>query len=98
MTNSQKIDIFHKKWEKGTSRESLLKGKFRYSWPPCTTQFISAAFDFENIMYLFTKQADLMRRLIVLSFPLQLVFLGTSNRSWSLKGIDLFGTSLKNRL
>ncbi len=32
-------------------RETLLKGKAQYSWPPWHSQFISGAFDFENIIY-----------------------------------------------
>ncbi len=55
-------------------REVLLKGKAQYSWPPCTNQFRSQPFHIENISYFFTKQTTLMRRSIVLSLPLQLMF------------------------
>ncbi len=57
----------------GPSREPLLKGKAQYSSPPCTS---SAPFDNTNIIHFFTKQATLLRRSIVLSLPLQLVFPG----------------------
>ncbi len=60
-------------------REPLLKGTAQYSWPLCTNQCRSQPFHIENIVYLFTKQATLMRRSIVLRLPLQLVFPGQSN-------------------
>ncbi len=41
--------------------EILLKGKARYSSPPCTDWFRSAAFDIENIIYFFTKPATLTK-------------------------------------
>ncbi len=56
------------------NRESLLKGKDQYRWPPCTNLFRSAPFDNANV-YFFTKQATLMRRSTVFNLPLQLVFL-----------------------
>ncbi len=37
----------------------LLKGKARYSSPPCTDWFRSAAFDIENIIYFFYKTSYL---------------------------------------
>ncbi len=43
----------------GFSRESLLKGKDQYSWPPCTNKLRSAVFDNANIIYNFTKEAKL---------------------------------------
>jgi hypothetical protein len=55
-------------------RESLLKGNAQYSRPPCTNQFSSAAFDTENSVYSFARQATLMRRSTVLSLPLQFVW------------------------
>jgi hypothetical protein len=51
--------------EKQTS-EPLLKGMAKYSWSPCTYSFRSAAFYIIKIIYLFTKQAALMRRSMVL--------------------------------
>ncbi len=36
-------------------RETLLKGKAKYSWPPCANLFSSAPFDIENIIYIFNK-------------------------------------------
>ncbi len=56
------------------SGEVLLKGKAQYSWAPCTNQFISSPFLIENIVYVFTKQATLMRSLTVLNLSPQLVF------------------------
>ncbi len=56
------------------NREALLKWKAQYSWPPCTNQFRSTAFDHSNIIYFFTKQASSMRRSTVLSRPIHLVF------------------------
>jgi hypothetical protein len=47
-----------------------LYNKWRWSnnvWPPCTNQFRSAPFYNENIIYFFTTQDTLMRRLTVLS-------------------------------
>ncbi len=55
----------------GESRELLLKGKDKCSWPPCTKKFKSAAFHNENIIYFFTKEAILFRRSTVLSLPLR---------------------------
>jgi hypothetical protein len=55
----------------------LTEGKAQYDWPPCT-KFRSSHFDIENIIYLFTKQANLVRRSTVLSLPSQLVFPGLS--------------------
>jgi len=52
----------------------LLKGKAPYGLPPCTNYFRSAPFYIEHIIYLFTKQATLMRRSTVLSLPSQLGF------------------------
>ncbi len=49
------------------SRESSLKGKDQYNAPPCTNQFRSAAFSAAKIFFLFTKQAMLKRRSVVLS-------------------------------
>ncbi len=45
-----------------------------------TNQFISAPFNMEKINYFFQKQASSMRRSIVLSLPLQLVFPGLAHR------------------
>ncbi len=50
-------------------RETLLKGKAQYSWPPCTNLFRLVF-----IIYFLTKQATLKRRSTVLSLPFQLVF------------------------
>ncbi len=58
------------------ARETLLKGKALYSWHPCTNLFRSEPFYIENIIYILTKQATLIRRSTVLSLPLQLVFPG----------------------
>jgi len=52
-------------------REALLKWTAQYSRPPCTNLFISAAFEYENIVNFFTEQAYSMRRSIVLSLPLR---------------------------
>ncbi len=52
----------------------------RYSWPPCTSFFSSAAFELMNIIYFFTEQGSLMRRSSVLSLSLQLEFLGKKYR------------------
>ncbi len=57
----------------GCIQGMLTKGKFQYSWPPCTYWFRSATFDITNIIYFFTKQATLIRRPTVLSPPLWLV-------------------------
>ncbi len=35
------------------NRESLLKGKDRYDWPPCTTSFRLAAFKFKKYIFFF---------------------------------------------
>jgi len=35
------------------TKESLLKGKVKYSRPPCTNLFRSASFDIANIIYFF---------------------------------------------
>ncbi len=50
-------------------REVLLKGKAQYGWPACTNYFRSAPLYIEIIIYLFTKQATLVRRSTVLSLP-----------------------------
>jgi hypothetical protein len=55
-------------------RDVLLKGKAQYSWAPCTYYFRSPPFYTKNIVYLFPKQATLMRRSTALSFSPQLVF------------------------
>jgi len=55
------------------TRETLLKGKSQYSWPPCTNWFRSAPF---------TTQATLMRRSTVLSLSLQLLFPAKTTGSW----------------
>jgi hypothetical protein len=69
-TNSQllnrKIDV--------QTREPLLKGKAKYSLPPCNSKFRSAPFLLKIVLVFFTKQRTLMRRSTVLSLPLQLVF------------------------
>ncbi len=55
---------------KWTTRESLLKGKDQYSWPPCTNQFRLASFLAVTMFFSFTKQPTLMRTSNVLSlFP-----------------------------
>ncbi len=41
-----------------------------------TSLYKTASFSIENVIYLFTKQATLMRRSSVLSHPLQLAFPG----------------------
>ncbi len=61
---------------KGQTREASLKGKAQYSSPLCTNKFESAQIDIGNIIYLFIKQATLMRRSTILSLPLQSVFPG----------------------
>jgi hypothetical protein len=38
-----------------STRESLLKGKDQYGWPPCTDRFGSAAFNTENVYFFFYK-------------------------------------------
>jgi hypothetical protein len=67
------------------TRETLLKGKVQYSWPPYTTYFRSAAFDVANITYFFTKQASLMRRSTLLSLPLQLVFPTQTSKTFNME-------------
>ncbi len=37
------------------TRESFLKGKDQYSWPPCANKFRSGAFKNENMVFLFYK-------------------------------------------
>ncbi len=44
-----------------------------------SVQLTSAAFDIENIIYFFTKQATLIRRSTELSLPFQLVFPGEAH-------------------
>ncbi len=39
----------------GMAKELLLNGKAQYSWPPCTNQFRSAAFDIVSIMQILYK-------------------------------------------
>ncbi len=56
--------------KKYLGRESSLKGNDHYNWPPYTNQFISAAL-YKKYNFLFSIQAILMWRSIVLSFPLQ---------------------------
>jgi len=53
-------------------RESLLKGKDLYSWPPCTNKFRSVIFILKLYFSFFTKHLILMRRSTVLNLPLQL--------------------------
>ncbi len=49
--------VSHFSLNKGICRESLLKGKDNYGWPPYTNYFRSAAFYYENtFFYFFTKQ------------------------------------------
>jgi hypothetical protein len=43
----------------GLVKETLLKGKAQYSWPPCTNLFRSAPFYIENIIYIFNKTSYL---------------------------------------
>ncbi len=62
--------------------EPLLKGKDQYSWPPCTYLFTSAAFDGTNNIYFLKKGVTLIWRSAVLSFPLQLVFLGENIKKY----------------
>ncbi len=62
-----------------STREVLPKGIPHYSWSPSTKLFRTAAFYFENIIHLFTKQATLMRTLTVLTLSLELVFPGSTN-------------------
>ncbi len=52
------------------TREPFLEGKAQYSWPPCTNQFRSAAFDIKNIINFFTKHSALTWRWTTESFPL----------------------------
>ena len=57
------------------TREPFMKGmKAQYCWPPCTNLLISATFDFAKIIYVFTKQATLIRRSTALNLPPQLIF------------------------
>ncbi len=58
------------------TREVLLKGKGKYSWPPCTYEFRSAPFILKILVTIFTKQVASMRRSIVLSLPPLLAFPG----------------------
>jgi len=62
-----------------------MKGKAKYSWPPCTKKFESAAFEIENIIYFLTKWASLMSRSTVLSLPPQLVFPAWFVLDWAVK-------------
>ncbi len=59
---------------KTATSEVLPQGNAQYSWPPCTNEFRSAPLYIENSIYLFTKQATLMRRSTVLSLPPQSIF------------------------
>ncbi len=52
-----------------SARESLPKGKDQYGLPPCTSYFISAAFNTK--IHTHTRQASLMRRSPVLSVSFQ---------------------------
>jgi hypothetical protein len=56
------------------TRESLLKGKAQYGWPPCINKFRSAHFHVERIIYNCCKTSYLMRRSTVLSLPIRLMF------------------------
>ena len=52
-----------------TLGEPILKEKAHYSWPPETSLLRATSFDIANIIYFFTKQANLMRRSTILSVP-----------------------------
>jgi len=65
-------------WE-SWNRESLLKGKSRYSWPPCTNKFWSDAFDIVKSTYFFTNQAPFVRASTVVSLSLHLAFPAWNN-------------------
>jgi hypothetical protein len=63
--------IFHKTKSECWSRESLLKGKNQYNWPPCTYKFRLAVFNTICLcvwvfFFFFTQQANLRRRSTVL--------------------------------
>jgi hypothetical protein len=51
----------------GPGRESLVKGKNQYDWPPCIYKFRPTAFYSENIV--FTKQPILMEKQTYFAFP-----------------------------
>jgi hypothetical protein len=57
-----------------TAREPLLKGKAKDS----SIKFRLVAFEDINIIYIFTKQAYLVRKSTHMILPLQLVFLATA--------------------
>ncbi len=68
----------------GQTRETLLKGKARYSWPPVLTCLDQLLFKMKIIFTFLTKQATLTRRSTVQSLlPQLVVFPGqTINRFW----------------
>ncbi len=43
----------------GSTKETLLKGKVQYTWPPCTNLYKSAHFYIKNIIYIFNKTSYL---------------------------------------
>ncbi len=53
-----------------------MRGKTQYSWPPNTSQFSSAPFGIENIIYLFDKTTYLNEEVICTEPTPQLLFLG----------------------
>jgi hypothetical protein len=56
----------------------------QYNRPPCTNLFRSPPFDIANIIYFFYKKAALMKRSIVLSLPLQLLFHGLNYKNMAI--------------
>ncbi len=71
------------KWLLDLGRESSLKGKDKYSWPPCTNKF---KYSWE-VLFSFTLQAALTRRSSVLSLPMQYGFL--AERIWLTGMVDI---------
>jgi len=55
--------------------EAYLKGKAQYGWPPFITSLDQALFILNMLFTYVTKQATLMWRSTVLSFPLSIFWL-----------------------
>ncbi len=63
----------HSGQEARMCRESLMKGKDQYRWPPCTNWFISAALNNEKIFFLIHKnKTSYLNKSTVLNLLFQL--------------------------
>ncbi len=77
------------RWKDNFWRESLLKGKGQYRWPPCTCQFRLAAFKTKIFIFLFYTTSYLNKEVNCFGISLITLFLLPIWVCWWLK-IKLF--------